>query len=178
MIAVREITRADVPLLLDYWFNADEDFLKGMGVDVSKLPDRTMFGNMLENQIQTPYNEKKAYALIWLLNGEAVGHSNLNPVAFGDHAWMHLHMWNSENRKKGLGVEFIKLCLPLYFRNFELKEIYCEPYAYNPAPHKVIEKVGFRFEKEYITVPGSINFEQPVKRWRMTRDHFNELSNS
>lgn len=78
-------------------------------------------------------------------------------------------------QKKGLGEQFIRLCLPVYFRNFNLQTLYCEPYALNPAPHKVIERTGFVFEKEYITVPGSINFEQPVKRWVMTRQHLEEL---
>ena len=175
MIAIREITNEDVPLLLDYWFTADHHFLTDMGVDVSKLPERAPFGKMLESQIQAAYPDKKAYALIWLLDGKPVGHSNLNPVVYGDHGWMHLHMWNAENRKKGMGEQFVRLCLPLYFRNFNLQELYCEPYALNPAPHKVIERVGFEFEKEYLTVPGSINFEQPVKRWTLSRHRFDTL---
>lgn len=175
MISIREITLPDIPHLLDYWFKSDHDFLVGMGVDVSKLPDREAFGKMLENQVHAGYKEKKAYALIWLIDGQPAGHSNLNPIVFGDHAWMHLHMWQSENRRKGLGEQFIRLCLPVYFRNFNLQTLYCEPYALNPAPHKVIERTGFVFEKEYITVPGSINFEQPVKRWVMTRQHLEEL---
>lgn len=176
MVTIREITQADIPLLLDYWFTAEHEFLAGMGVDVTRLPDRADFGKMLEGQILTPYPEKRAYALIWLLEGQPVGHSNLNPIVFGEHAWMHLHMWKAANREKGLGEQFIRLCLPEYFSHFNLREIYCEPYALNPAPHKVVEKVGFTFEKEYTTVPGSINFEQPVKRWVLTRAHFDQLS--
>ena len=175
MISISEITSSDVGHRLDYRFKSDSGFLVGMGVDVSRLPDRESFGKMLENQIQAGYTEKKAYALIWLIDGQPVGHSNLNPIVFGDHAWMHLHMWDAQNRKKGLGEQFIRLCLPVYFRNFNLQTLYCEPYALNPAPHKVIERTGFVFEKEYITVPGSINFEQPVKRWVMTRQHLEEL---
>lgn len=174
-ISVREITSEDVEPLLDYWFTAEKSFLEGMGVDVSKMPPREQFGNMLRAQIEAGYRDKKAYALIWLLDGVPVGHSNINPVVFGDHAWMHLHMWNSNNRKQGLGEKYIRLCLPYYFGNFDLRELYCEPYALNPAPHKVVESVGFEFEKEYITIPGSINFEQPVKRWVMSRERFESL---
>jgi hypothetical protein len=47
----------------------------------------------------------------------------------------------------------------------------------NPAPHKALEKLGFEFEKEYITVPGSINFEQPVKRWGLSYDTYNKIYN-
>ena len=42
----------------------------------------------------------------------------------------------------------------------------------NPAPNKTLARVGFEFVKEYVTVPGSINFEQPVNRWEMTREKY------
>jgi len=42
----------------------------------------------------------------------------------------------------------------------------------NPAPHKTLEKAGFHLAKEYTTVPGSINFEQQVKQWLITRQAF------
>ena len=88
---------------------------------------------------------------------------------------MHLHLWDQTLRKSGRGTELLKMSIPYYFRNFELEQLICEPYALNPAPNRVVEKVGFTLEKEYVTVPGSINFEQPVKRWIMTRDAFHAL---
>ena len=39
-----------------------------------------------------------------------------------------------------------------------------------------MEKLGFEFIKEYITVPGFINFEQPVKRWELTLQKFRQLN--
>lgn len=35
----------------------------------------------------------------------------------------------------------------------------------NPAPNKTLKKAGFELVKEYVTTPGPINFEQPVKLW-------------
>jgi hypothetical protein len=56
-----------------------------------------------------------------------------------------------------------------------LKKLFCEPYALNPAPNKTLEKIGFEFVKEYITTPGWINFEQPVKLWMMDFEKFKTL---
>ena len=64
------------------------------------------------------------------------------------------------------------MTIPCYFKNLQLKKLICEPYALNPAPHKTLEKLGFQFEKEYVTVPGSINFEQPVKRWVLSFESY------
>lgn len=56
-----------------------------------------------------------------------------------------------------------------------MKKLYCELYALNPAPNKTLEKVGFTFIKEHITVPGLLNFEQPVKLWELSYDYFRKM---
>lgn len=131
--------------------------------------------SMLAEQLNQSYKEKGSYCIVWLLNGEPVGHSNVNKIKFGEDAYMHLHMWKRDIRKKGLGAEMVKLALPYFFENLQLKKIYCEPYALNPAPDKTMEKVGFSFVKEHLSVPGSLNFEQQTKLWELTFDNYRNL---
>ncbi len=174
-ISVREIRPSDIHALAEYWYRSDPEYLASLGVDLDKLPDRTSFVVMLEEQLRQPYEQKQAYCIIWELDGQPVGHSNINKITFGREAYMHLHLWRPETRKQGYGLQLLRLTLSHYFRNFELQTLYCEPYARNPAPSRTLEKVGFVFEKEYLTIPGAINFEQPVKRWRLDADKVNPL---
>jgi ribosomal-protein-alanine N-acetyltransferase len=88
---------------------------------------------------------------------------------------MHLHLWNNASRKKGNGTAFVKLTLPYYFENLQLKKLCCEPYALNTAPNKTLKKVGFTFIKKYTTIPGILNFEQEVNLWEMTKEQFEKL---
>jgi len=166
---VRVIEDRDISKIADYWLLSDPEFMVSMGVDLDKLPSREGLSNMLRQQIETPIEEKMAYALIWELNGKAIGHSNVNGIEFGKQATMHLHLWNSNERRKGMGTELLKKSLPFYFNDLKLKTLWCEPYALNPAPNKTLEKVGFTFIKRYTTVPGSLNFEQEVNQWRMDK---------
>ncbi len=174
-LSVQEICKSDIIPLVNYWMNASDDFLKGLGVDLSKLPSREDFTTMIESQIATPYEEKKSFALIWFYDDVPVGHSNISPILFGEEANVHLHIWDASFRGKGFGLDWLKKSLPLYFHRFKLKRIFCEPYALNPGPHKIVEKLGFELVKEYTTVPGWICFEQPVKRWLLTREKFDSL---
>src|SRR4051812_19229381 len=103
ILSVREITQDDIGTLIQYWFRADHEFLKGMGVDVGKMPSPDQFSEMLERQINTPIESRVSYCLIWELNGRAVGHTNTNPTKYGEEAFMHLHLWNIMDRKKGIG---------------------------------------------------------------------------
>jgi RimJ/RimL family protein N-acetyltransferase len=172
---VREITLADIEPLTNYWMNASHDFLVGMGVDVSKMPSRQEFENMLTEQISQPLEQKKSYCIIWLANGEPVGHSNINKIIFGQEAYMHLHLWNTVSRQHGMGTNFVKMTLPFYFNNFKLKKLYCEPYSLNPAPNKTLPKAGFDFVKDYVCIPGWLNFEQKVNLWEMSFEKFSQL---
>lgn len=174
-MTVREMIKSDISLIINYWLNSDEAHLSGMGVDVSKLPTEEQFLTYLSAQLELPIDEKQSYCVIWEKDGIPVGHSNTRPTVFGQDASMHLHLWEKESRSRGLGYQFIKLTLPYYFNNLQLKYLYCEPYALNPAPNKTIEKAGFELEREQITVPGAFNFEQATKRWCMSHEKFERL---
>lgn len=164
-LSVRELQPDDIERIADYWLGASPEFLTGMGVDLDKMPPRAHWQTMLGAQLKQDYPEKQSYALIWELDGQAAGHSNVNKIVYGESASMHLHLWRPENRIKGCGTRLVKMSLPHFFRNMKLKKLYCEPYALNPAPNKTLEKAGFQFIKTYITTPGFLNFEQEVNLW-------------
>jgi RimJ/RimL family protein N-acetyltransferase len=175
-LSVREMQEADIELITRYWLTADPAFLHGMGVDTSKMPSKENWLQMLSEQLRQSYPEKKSYCLIWLVDQEPVGHSNVNKIKFGEEAFMHLHLWKTDVRTRGFGELLVKKSLPYFFKNLQLKKLYCEPYALNPAPNKVLQKVGFSFVKEYQTTPGWINFEQPVKLWELTHEKFKHFT--
>lgn len=157
----------DIERIADYWSNASPAFLEGMGVDLAKLPTRTELSDMLREQLRQPIEQKKSYCLIWEVDGRPVGHSNINKIVFGEEAYMHLHLWETGLRQKGLGTELVKRSVPHFFEKYQLKTLYCEPYALNPAPNKTLPRAGFEFVRSYVTVPGWLNFEQEVNLWRM-----------
>ena len=174
-LSVRELQQKDIEPLTRYWLTAEPEFLIGMGVDLRKMPRPEEWSMMLNEQLQTPLQDKKSYCIIWLENDVAVGHSNINKIIFGQEAYMHLHLWNNVSRKQGNGTAFVRLTLPYFFENCKLKKLYCEPYALNPAPNKTLQKAGFAFVKKYTCIPGTLNFEQEVNLWEMTYEKFESI---
>jgi hypothetical protein len=51
----------------------------------------------------------------------------------------------------------------------KLKRLFCEPYAFNVAPNRTLQKTGFKYLKTYMTVPGPLNYHQAVTRWVVER---------
>ena len=166
---IRELELQDIPFICDYWLNASPEFLTGMGVDLDKLPTREGLTTVLTSQIAKPNREKQSYALIGVLDGTAIGHCNVNPFEFGKTATMHLHIWNDNNRGRGIGEQLVRQSVQRFFEVLKVDEIYSEPYALNLAPNKTLKKCGFNLIKTYTTIPGSLNFEQKVNRWRIKK---------
>jgi len=174
-LSVREIRETDFESIVDYFLKADKDFLSGMGVDTCKLPKRKEWLKLLSDEYHQSTKNKKTFYVIWILSNEPVGHSNINKIIYGQEAYMHLHMWDTGKRQRGMGGEFLKMSLPYYFDNFKLKKLYCEPYVLNSAPNRRLKKSGFDFIEQYETIPGWLNFHQSVNKWCMGLKKFQLL---
>ena len=177
-LAVRELILSDIEKVVDYFINSNAGFLKGMGADKSKLPEKKEWTEKLKLEFKKPYAQKEFYYIIWLIDKQPVGHSNVNNIEFGKSAMMHLHIWNNDKRKRGLGVELLKLSIPYFFKNLGLQKLICEPYYENVAPNKTLQKLDFKLISTYETIPGWINFKQIVNRYELTKTQFEISKNN
>jgi RimJ/RimL family protein N-acetyltransferase len=162
-------SREEYELMLDYFYKAEEPFLRGMGVDWLKLPQRDKWLDALLVDHEKPDRERDRFYLVWIFRRQRIGHSSINNIIHGTEAFLHLHLWNLKLRKVGLGTEFVRRSANFYFERFNLKKLVCEPWAENPAPNRVLEKLGFTFVRRYRTIPGVIAYEQDVNRYEQRR---------
>jgi RimJ/RimL family protein N-acetyltransferase len=166
LIEVRPFAgRLEVEQMVDYFLDADDAFLKGMGVDRSKLPLRNdWIASALRDDARPNHEKERAY-LAWVYDGVAIGHSSINKIQVGEEAFIHLHLWSARRRRAGLGTAFFRLSAERFARDFSLRRLYCEPFAENPAPNRILPRAGFRFVKRHRTIPGPLNYEQEVNQY-------------
>jgi RimJ/RimL family protein N-acetyltransferase len=162
-------TKEEYGLMVDYFTQSTDDFLRGMGIDPATLPSRTDWLAEVWDDHHKPGPEKDRIYLAWIYDGNLVGHSSINKIRWGVEASIHLHLWKPQLRRNGIGAEFFRRSVEFFFREPGLKKLYCEPYADNPGPNKVLSKLGFTLMKTYKTVPGKTCFEQNVNRWELPR---------
>ena len=122
-ISIQELTEKEIPLIIRYWLTSSPEHLIAMGVDLEKVPTEENLTKYLTSQVSLPIEAKESYALIWMLDGKPIGHSNINEINFGESAKMHLHIWEQANRQKGIGLELLKLSIEAYFKKFNLQEL-------------------------------------------------------
>ena len=176
MRSIREIERNEIELIINYFNQSEHAFLRGMGVDPEKLPNHRQWHQLILDDWMQPIENRQFYYLIWLIDNTPVGHSNINKIVYGDHAYLHLHLWEQDDRKMGHGTYFIKACISTYFEKFDLQTLICEPYALNSAPNKTLARTGFELIKQYETTPGWINFHQKVNRWTLLRKKWLQIA--
>jgi len=168
-LAVREMTLAETRLVIDYFAGATPEYLDMMGVDPTKLMPPDQWRARLETEFTLPDEKRQLFIVIWLLDNRPVGYSSCDKITFGERANMHLHVTVPELRGKGIGTECVRRSAEIYFRRFRLKQLFCQPSALNVPAHRTLQAAGFKYVKTYTTVPGPINFHQPVTQWVIDR---------
>lgn len=164
---VREIQPEDFNRIITYLHSSSDNYLVQLGIEKSKLPSTEDWLRIFQKDYNRDYKNKEAYYIIWMLDNNPIGHSYINEIKYEDSAFMHLHLWNTDNRHAGLGVRFLTQTIPLYFKHFKLKKLICQPKADNIAPNKILPKLGFQLVGALTTIPGWLNFEQFVNRYEL-----------
>jgi RimJ/RimL family protein N-acetyltransferase len=168
--AIRPLKLDEAHLVINYFLKADHQFLNSLGVDPEKLPAYDEWHRVFEQDFGRPLENRRFFYVLWEIDGQPVGHSNISDIVYGQEAYMHLHVWHPAKRKQGNGSYFVRESIKTYFRTFNLQTLFCQPYSLNPAPNKTLAKVEFEFLGTYEITPGWINFQQSINKWRLTRD--------
>jgi RimJ/RimL family protein N-acetyltransferase len=168
-LSVREMRVDEIDLVVEYFHGSTDEHLVTLGVDRTKLPEPATFRQLLGREFDRPAPERDRLLVIWESDDGPVGFSSCDSIAIGEQAKMHLHVTAAANRRQGIGTECVRQTVRIYFDRFGLQRLFAEPNAYNTAPNRTLQRVGFRFVLTHITVPGWINFEQPVTRWVFER---------
>jgi RimJ/RimL family protein N-acetyltransferase len=160
----------EVGVIIDYFHQSTAAHLAMMGVDPAKLPEPATWLQRYTDEYSKPIESRKTILLIWKANGATVGFSTADKIIYGQEAYMHLHVIRPEQRNRGIGTLCVKESAKSYFESLRLQRLYCQPNAFNVAPHRTLQSAGFKYLKTYETVPGLLNCYQAVTLWVLEKD--------
>jgi RimJ/RimL family protein N-acetyltransferase len=173
---VREVrpfsTQQELEAMIDYFVDADEEFLVRMGIDLARVPRHADWLAAALADAKLPDTRKDRFYVGWYVDGKLVGHSSISHIEHGEIAHCHLHLWEPNLRGAGNGPALLARSIDLYFERFRLKCIASEPHAHNPAPNGALPKLGFRLVRTYRTVATTMSGEIEVNRYEMTREEW------
>lgn len=164
---VRIMSMEETDIITDYFNDSSPEHLKLLGINPTRLPHKNASKKFFESEYEKKIEDRQFFAVIWEVNDKLIGFSSLDKITFGLVANMHLHIIDEELRQKGIGVACVRESAKIYFSILKLKQLYCEPNAFNVAPNRTLQKAGFKYVKTYRTVPGPMNYHQAVNKWVM-----------
>ena len=92
-------------------------------------------------------DENKIFAFAITINDKAIGSIGVFRQANIHRCTAELGYYIAENYwGKGIMTEAVKQICEYVFNNSDIVRIYAEPFAYNTASCRVLEKAGFQFE--------------------------------
>jgi RimJ/RimL family protein N-acetyltransferase len=136
-----------------------------LGVDPTRIPNRESWQRRMLQELSLPVPQRTNLLVIWIEDAQPVGFSAADRIVFGERANMHLHVFQREQRGRGLGTRCVRDSIRIYFSELKLKQLFCEPNAFNVAPNRTLQRTGFKYLKTHMTVPGPFNFHQAVTQW-------------
>ena len=165
---IRPMQKNEISLMVDYFHSLSKEDCIRMGIKKELLPEKSKWTQLLQEDFsKLPVDKQFAY-VVWCDSEKIIGHCNINKIIYGEEAYVHLHIWDIKNRVGGAGTHLFQLSIEYFAENFNLKYLFCEPKSDNIAPNKTLVKLGFKFLKQYETVPGWINSQQTVNRYELS----------
>ena len=168
-VIAREMELSEVELIISYFHEATPEHLDLLGVDPTRLPHPDLWRQFYEAEYAMARPQRSTMLVLWERDGLPLGFSTADKIVFGREAHMHLHIPDSGQRRSGLAAECVRLTAALYFETLGAERLLCEPNAFNVAPSRTLQRAGFTYEKTHLTVPGPLNYHQPVTRWVLKR---------
>lgn len=173
-VSLSEITYQDVKLLMSYWYDSPEDFVKGMSVNRQGMPEREVFTKKLHEKIdacQRNPNIKSNYLAI-KLDSKTIGVHSLSDILDGESAVFHAHIFEQQLRGKGIGkISYLK-AFGIFFKRFNLETLEFKTPIVNTASNKLKQSLGIEAVERIVLnkphlLPGTeaIRYVLPYKRY-------------
>jgi hypothetical protein len=167
-LSVRPLAPAEIHYIVDYLVEASPADRQRMGL--ANVPTRDTLAQSYLKACTTPEHEATSFYLVWLVDGRPIGFSSLKGIVRGEHAGMHLHIWDSSMRGKGHGAVLFCLSALEFHRRFQLKSLVCEPRAANPMPNRMLGKIGFPLLRTYVGASSELSAVDELNCYDVAKD--------
>lgn len=169
-LSVRPLATEDFDAFINYWLGLSQAEIERLGVAIDSLPSAARMRSDLEAMLAPPNDGVRSFVLAWCINGEAIGHASLKDIVPGDFGSIHLHMWRPELRGKGHGPQLFCLAAVDFYERFKLRRIICEPKADNPAPNRLLQRIGFPLISTRIGRSSELSVICKLNRYEIMRE--------
>jgi hypothetical protein len=172
-VSIDRFSESDVDILMQYWYESPEDYIKSMGIRRDKMLKREEFSQRMKDKIRS---EDRLFSYLSIkLDSNTIGCHSLTDLNVSHSAVMHAHVFFEEYRRKGVGRISYVLAIKKYFELFDLKKIIFKTPKMNKGPNILKSKyLGLNPIGEEASTSPVLEKGLPLLVYEMSREYFNE----
>ena len=151
-VTVRDIEEADVQTLVDYWHGSDSEYLRSLGVDVTKLVSQEETRNRFLSSVPPSQSDQRRATFIVASSEQIIGYTNLHIVS-PEEVYAHIHILQKGIRSKGLAYVLFLEMLRIFFSCLPIEKLIFQTSPENKSLHRLIQRFGFTPTRAYLSNP-------------------------
>lgn len=169
-ILVRAIAEADLVIQDAYLKSASDEFLRNIGFNPDSVRSSVRDYEVFRVSQKPAVRDRVIHSFVFELDGKVIGSSTLKSIKFGESAEIHGHIYDAENRGKGVVSKLMPEYLKFIFDVFELQVLIAEPSASNRAPNEILKKLGAMLTETYVAPATKTLIERTTNRYEISRE--------
>lgn len=167
-LVIREYEDQDTEAQEEYRYNSSKEFLEGVGFDPTRFKPREQW----RADIQQRRNEAKAKGnfldvVVAELGGRAIAMVFLDQRNADGEPRLHFHIFDAALRGKGLGGPIFMAGVRAFSRHHGIRRFFIEPKATNGPMNRLMRKLGFAHQKDYVVPAGPFTQEMLVSQYEI-----------
>jgi RimJ/RimL family protein N-acetyltransferase len=153
--ALRDLTSADLPAIVDYWLSSPDEYLAFMGVDRKRLGSNKEILRRFLNAIRTGDPSQSTISLGITLNEQLVGYTLLNRYS-EDVNYSHWHIIDSKLHARGLSTALYPYRIKAYFDVAPISRLIHQTRTRNLGVNRMLDKFVPVSETRFINDPDGV----------------------
>ncbi|HLW43520.1 MAG TPA: hypothetical protein VKS00_03465 [Candidatus Acidoferrales bacterium] len=155
MAGLRDLTSADLPVILDYWLLSPDEFLAFMGIDRARLGSADDIRRRFSAAMRTGDSRQSSIALAITLDERLIGYTLLNRYSESVN-YSHWHITDAQLRARGISTALYPHRIKAYFDLVPIARLIHQTRTRNLAVNRMLDKFIPVSETKYIEKPDGV----------------------
>jgi hypothetical protein len=153
--ALKDLTRADIPAIADYWLLSPDEFLNAMGIDRARLGSREDIHRRFSSAIRAGSAAQASIALAITLDERFIGYTLLNRYS-AEVNYSHWHIIDAHLRGCGISTALYPHRIKAYFDLAPISRLIHQTRTRNVGVNRMLDKFIPVSETKYVEHPDGV----------------------
>ena len=154
-ITIRDIEVSDINTLTNYWHNNDSDYLRTLGVDLTKLASEAETRQRFMSSIPDEGRSRDRATFVVLSGKDIMAYTNLH-IKSVEEVYVHFHVLRLSPRHRAIAYRLFPAMIRIFFDSFAIAKLTMQTALANQRINYFLQEFGLCPKQSYISMPDGL----------------------